>query len=350
MADSPTAHTMLTWSEELGKRVRTGDWPDQGVSTVAKIEAAAAAGRGEEAAQLLDYFLEEAKVCYGIYGVWFGGFMEWLGQAGVSEREAQAELTRLRALLAFPDGIPFQPEPAWEELGAAAGRLAARLRAGAGVEGLDDIRERWRRLHDRWVDLISGVLAFVARRFGEDALEPCYRHVLEPYIQERYMPYDLREQDYDGTLYRNLYTAFEAMRGHLCGPDRRGDIELIEDDDKWVLRFDPCGSGGRSSRGDPVEGTPPRPLEPYRFGVTAEPHDWSWNERGVCHYCAHCCFALELLPAERWGHPVRTVDSPLYPDETTGSEPKKCTWTIYKRLDAIPDEAYRRIGRTKPAG
>jgi len=43
------------------------------------------------------------------------------------------------------------------------------------------------------------------------------------------------------------------------------------------------------------------------------------------------------------------IDSPLYPDETSGAEPKKCTWTIYKSLDAIPAKAYERIGMTKPA-
>jgi hypothetical protein len=339
---------VLTWSEDLGKRVRVGDWPDQGVPTVTKIEEAAAAGDGEGAAQLVDYFMEEAKVCYRIYDIWMAGFVEWLGLQGVPKEERDAELERLRALLAFPDGTPFEPLPAWERLGAQAGVLGNQLRIGLGAEGLDDLREGWRRLHDRYVDLISGLLAFVARRFGEAALEPCFRHVLEPYIEERYMPYDLRERSYADTIYRNLYTSFEAMRGHLCGPDRRGDVELEEDDDKWVVKFDPCGSGGRSNRGDDIERTPPRPQAPYEFGVTTEEHDWAWNEKGVCHYCAHCCFALELLPAERWGHPVRVVDSPLYPDETTGDAPKKCTWTIYKRLDAIPEEAYRRIGRTKP--
>jgi len=138
------------------------------------------------------------------------------------------------------------------------------------------------------------------------------------------------------------------MRGHLCGPGRRGELEVDEDDDKIVVRFDPCGSGGRQQRGDPVEGTPSRALAPYEFGVTQAEHDWAWNEKGVCYYCAHCCFALELWPAEQWGHPVRVVDSPLYPAESTGPEPKKCTWTVYKRLDAIPAEAYERIGRRKP--
>ena len=292
--------------------------------------------------------MEEAKIVYLIYEVWMAGFMEWLGLSGVTDAERDAELSRLKELMAFPDGRTFEPEASWHALGMAAGALASELRIGRSAEGLDQLREDWRQLHDRYVDLISGLLAYIVRRFGEDALEPCYRHVLEPYIDERYMPFDLRERSYDDTLYRNLYTTFEAMRAHLCGPDRRGELDFEEDDDKWVVKFDPCGSGGRSNRGDPIEGTPPRPQPPYEFGVTTEEHDWAWNEKGVCHYCAHCCFALERLPAERWGHPVRVVDSPLYPEETSGATPKKCTWTIYKRLDAIPEEAYRRIGLTKP--
>jgi hypothetical protein len=42
------------------------------------------------------------------------------------------------------------------------------------------------------------------------------------------------------------------------------------------------------------------------------------------------------------------IDSPLYPGESMGSSPAKCTWTIYKSLEAIPEEAYRRIGKAKP--
>lgn len=30
--------------------------------------------------------------------------------------------------------------------------------------------------------------------------------------------------------------------------------------------------------------------------------------------------------------------------------PKRCTWTIYKSVEAIPPEAYERIGLTKPDG
>ena len=345
--------THLMWSDELAKRVRTGDWADQIVPTVTKIEEAIIAGDLEIAAELVDYFMEEAKVVQAIYAVWYPGFKDWLRQEGVTEVELEVETTRLATLLAMPNGAPFEPFGLWAELGARAGRLGNLVRSGgiettAALADVDGLREDWRRLHDRWVDLISGVLAYGATRFGEASLDAMYRHALEPYIQQRYMVYDLREQDYADTVYRNLYSTIEAMRAHLCGPGRLGSMDFDEHDDRWVVSFDPCGSGGRSSRGDVVEGTGSRVEAPYEFGVTLEAYDWAWNEKGVCYYCAHCCFALERLPAERWGHPVRVVDSPLYPDETSGTEPKKCTWTVYKTVEAIPEEAYQRIGLTKP--
>lgn len=352
------ATTHLTWSEDLGKRIRTGAWEDQAISTVTKIAEAVRDDRAEEAAQLMDYFMEEAKVVHNIYLVWFPRFREWLQTAGLTSSEVDAELDRLTILLATPEGRRFDPHAAWDELGERAGALANRIRVaphapdGLGeadaLEQIEAVREHWRRLHDRWADLLSGVLTLVARRFGEDALEDCYRYVLEPYVDERYMVYDLREHSYADTVFRNLYTTVEAMRAHLCGPGRRGDVELEEFDDRWEVRFDPCGSGGRVMRGDVIEGTGPRTEAPYEFGVTQERHDWAWNERGVCYYCAHCCFALERLPAERWGHPVRVVDPPLYQGPGKDPKPLKCQWTVYKTVDAIPAKAYERIGLTKP--
>lgn len=345
--------TPLEWSDELGRRIRSGAWPDQAVSTVTKIVEALRAGAAAQAADLLDYFVDEARVVQGIYTVWFPRFREWLLAEGVEAAEVGAELERLAALLALPDGRRFDPHAGWEDFEARAGRLAGAIRSGGAAETaalaeLDAVREDWRRLHDRWADLMSGVLTFVARRFGEPALEACYRFVLEPYIDDRYMVYDLRKRDYAETVFRNLYTTAEAMRAHLCGPDRLGDVELEEFPDRWEFRFDPCGSGGRVLRGDPVEGTGPRTDPPYEFGVTGERYDWAWNEQGVCYYCAHCCFALERLPAERWGHPVRVVDPPLYQGPGAAPEPRRCQWTVYRTVDAIPASAYERIGLTKP--
>lgn len=345
--------TTLTWSDDLRKRVRTGDWQDQAISTTRKIDESIDAGEWELAAQLVDYWMEEAKVVYVIYQVWDEGFVTYLRSKDVPDAEIDAEMTRLKALLAFPDGEPFTTTTRWEALAVQAGLLANRLRcyeigADDAHAAMAELQEGWRQLHDRGADFQSGMLTFIGRRFGEETIFDAYSSVLEPYLQERYKPFDIRERDYDDTLFRNMYLSVEAMRGHLVGPARNGDMEVDEHDDRFVISFDPCGSGGRTQRGDLIEGTPPRAEPPYEFGVTEQEHDWAWNEKGVCYYCAHCCYALEYWPAKNWGHPLRVIDSPLYPNETSGDNPKKCTWTIYKSLEAIPEEAYRRIGRTKP--
>jgi hypothetical protein len=348
-----TPTTTLTWDREIGKRVREGDWAEQAVSTVQRIEEALGAGQWEVAAQLVDYFMEEAKVCHAVYQVWVAGFEDWLVGRGVTREELAAERARLDRLLAFPDGEPFEPHARWSALGAQAGALGNDIRGlqaspEQARERLDALRESWRRLHDRWADLQSGLLTYVARRFGEAAIGDCYRDVLAPFLEERYGPFDLREKAYEDTIHRNLYLAFEAMRAHLVGPDRLGNMTVTETEDAWTIAFDPCGSGNRGQRGDAIEGTPSRSEPPYEFGVTTEEHDWAWNEKGVCYYCAHCCLTNELWAMERWGAPVRVVDSPLHPDETVGGNVKPCTWTVYKSVEAVPEEAYRRVGRVKP--
>lgn len=343
----------LTWSESIGKRVRTGSWAQQCTSTTALIKEAITESQWERAAELLDYWMEEAKVVYVVYKTWTRGWQEFFASRNLDTYAVQQEIHRLEILLAFPDGRAFDPRAHWRDLAERAGVLAHSLRAleitsDEALEAMDELRESWRQHHDRGTDFQSGLLTFVARFLSEEAIGEAYEFVLGPYLKERYAPFDIRDTPYETTVERNIYLAFEAMRGHLVGPDRMGDIEIQEDADKVILAFDPCGSGNRGQRGDPVEGTGSRSNAPYNFGVTTEEHNWAWNERGVCYYCAHCCYALEYWPTRQWGHPLRVVDSPLHPDETTGDDPKKCTWTIYKSIDAIPKDAYRRVGVEKP--
>lgn len=345
--------TRLTWSENLNKRVRTGDWTDQAVSTTAKIREALDKNEWEQAAQLIDYWMEEAKVVYVIYQVWGEGWLDYLRGRGVTDPEVAAEEQRLAQLLAFPDGTPFDPVARWSEISEHAGLLANRIRAyeiqlPEALAGLDALRESWRQAHDRGADFQTGILTYIANRFGEEAVGEAYSSVLKPYLEERYKPFDIRVQSYASTLERNLYLIFEAMRGHLCGPDRTGDLGFTEYEDRYEVSFDPCGSGGRMQRGDPVEGTPPRNQAPYHFGVTTEKHDWAWNKENIGYYCAHCCYALEYWPAQEWGHPVRVLEPPVYSAEADARGPQKCRWSVYKSLEAIPSEVYERIGLTKP--
>src|SRR5262249_39806174 len=133
---------VLTWSDELGKRVRRGGAEEQAVSTVTRIKQAIDAGQWEPAAQLVDYFMEEAKVVFVIYASWSEGFEDFLGSRGVSSEEVAT---------AVP--LAFDPASDWLHLGTEAGTLGNALRAflvsaDEARERLDALREGWRRLHD----------------------------------------------------------------------------------------------------------------------------------------------------------------------------------------------------------
>ena len=62
--------------------------------------------------------MEEAKVVYVVYES--GRPASWTGCAAqaVSDADLTAELDRLKALLAYPDGTPLDWEARWAELGA----------------------------------------------------------------------------------------------------------------------------------------------------------------------------------------------------------------------------------------
>jgi hypothetical protein len=179
---------------------------------------------------------------------------------------------------------------------------------------MDEAKEVWRQTHDRDVDHTYGLMAAVKTRLGEDHIRPMYDVVLLPLFAWRYEKFDIDKHPWDEALETLLYVAIEAMRGHLVGPERTGDMELVETEDRYILRFDPCGSGQRTVRGDWVEGTPPRMEAPYGWPVSEEPQDWNHGTPGVCLYCAHCIVLMELMPMDRFGYPVRVVDPPVYPD------------------------------------
>lgn len=335
----------------VGRRLRGGDWPDQGVATSRLIVAAARDGRGGDAAELARHFVVEADVCHRLYGQWLPDLREFLRDNGVSDEDLSAAEDRIVGLLRLPDASPWDRDRVWDELLARVDDLCADLDGGATdvVGAVDGIVETWRRCHDRDVDHISGLMDLVVTRLGELAIGPMYDAVLRPWFDARYSQFDVDRHDWAEALTLNMLVAFEAMRGHLCGPGRRGDVGFQDLPDRYVLTFDPCGSGGRVTSGDEIEGTPPRPDPPYGWPVTREPAPWNHGRPGVCVYCTHCIVLTEIMPTDAYGYPVRAVDPPRYGEQTADGRPATCSWTMFKDPGDVPDEYYRRIGRSRPA-
>lgn len=340
----------MTFSEILNRRIRAGDWVDQKESTFREVLRAVDDGRWSDAADLARYFVDEADVCWKLYRQWTGELENYLLDHGVSEEDLEVVRGNLAEVTKLPDGSNFVPQREWDSLLGLISQVVEACEDENGTaarELMDRARETWRRTHDRDVDRIYGYTSEVSTRLGEDAILDMWQTILGPWFASRYQKFDIDSFDWNESLDLLMYVTFEAMRGHLVGPERTGDIGFEEFDDRYVVSFDPCGSGGRTVQGDDIEGTGPRMEAPYGWKVSEEPHDWNHFTPGVCLYCAHCIVLTEQMPMDRFGYPVRVIDPPVY---TPGNvERQQCRWTMYKDPTTVPEEMYTRAGRTKPA-
>lgn len=194
-------------------------------------------------------------------------------------------------------------------------------------------RLEWQVVHDMYVNWSWAFFTYIAENYGDAALEKAMRSVLGSYYKARYdkvMASDVKTQ---------LQLTVEGLRGHLMGKDRQGEIYITEEEDRYVLKLDPCGSGG-VARQRVESGKEPRP-ELFGFSTKAGP--LTWGKERVCHYCAHCSMVNEILAIENYGHPMRITEYPENPQDA-------CIWYIYKDPKKIPAEYYERVGKKAPSG
>jgi hypothetical protein len=343
--------TPISFVPAIGRRARVDRWEEQKISTYRKIREAIGDARWDEAARLMNYFVDEGRVCFGIYRQWIPDLNGFLRENGVSPEELEAANAGIVAKLTLPDGTPWDPYAQWDRFLTdveSTVRAIHREDAEGALELVDKAKETWRRCHDRDVDHTYGLMSEIVARFGESSIGAMWDKVIVPLFSWRYDKFDVDKASWDDALYTLMLVACEAMRGHLVGPERTGDFELIETDDRFILRFDPCGSGGRTIRGDTIEGTPPRMEAPYNWSVSEEPHTWNHGQKGICHYCTHCIRLMEELPMDRFGYPVRVVDPPRYGARDADGNLEKCQWQMFKDPTKVPEEYYERVGRTKP--
>jgi hypothetical protein len=346
------SETSIAFTELLGRRVRLGSWEDQRISTYRKILDSLDEGRWDDAAEFGAYFIDEANVCFSLYRQWIADLNGFLTERGVDAAAIEARNQQAVDVATLPDGSPWQPRRHWDRfLSEMQAVTAATYRERADeAKGLMEVaKETWRQCHDRDVDHTYALMSLVKEELGEPAVRDMYDRVLLPLFAWRYAKFDIDAHPWDEGLEVLMLVACEAMRGHLVGPERTGDFELIETEDRFILRFDPCGSGQRTVRGDWIEGTPPRMEEPYGWTVTEEEHSWNHYTPGVCLYCTHCIILMEEMPIDRFGYPVRVIDPPVYPDTDPDPERRqKCQWQMFKDPTQVPEEYYTRVGRTKP--
>lgn len=341
----------LVFDEELGRKIRRKNWSELTVSTYKLIIDAVREHNVKEAIDLNEYFMDEALVCKKLFDQWARDTQKYLLLKGYGEQRLEDLNSNLNQTIDINrDRACWDREQGWKsyvELKATFNsEVTSELNKNVAIETLAKMKEAWRISHDLDVDYLLGLFDAVMTEYGEEAIGEMYeKHIIKDWFDSRYSRFDVSKHDWDDTYPLLTFLSFEAMHGHLCGTERDGAVEYKEFEDRIELQFDPCGSGGRAYRGEPIDGSPSRMESPYRFKPMEKAHDFTWNKKGVCTYCAHCCILTEKRSAEEFGYPVRIIDPPTYPD----NKDAKCKYTIYKDITDIPEKYYKRIGLEKPA-
>src|SRR5439155_3818951 len=105
----------------------------------------------------------------------------------------------------------------------------------------EEMKHEWRLLHDIMVEGVAGLISFVQERLGDEGVEEAWRYGLERGWQERVQAiarHDRRE------LVKALAANWRAHSGSGTGPEP-GAFTITEDDEKFTLAMNPCGSGRR---------------------------------------------------------------------------------------------------------
>ena len=220
------------------------------------------------------------------------------------------------------------------------GLLEAAIREGRQAEAirlLDYLHEgETAPRHFFFFDWTYGNFSYVVENFGEEAYQEMFR--TEEWwglSGDRLGGFPLGMlPDVEAMVKRQA----EIMRGHW---PPRGAIHIVEEDDRYVMNFFPCNSGGRMLRSGMTEGK-------WNLAVTTKPHDWAWNKPGKPIYCGHCALGRGLMVSEVRGFPIRVYDQPgegFNPDRTHPNDP--CRMIFYKRPELIPERYFKALGLKK---
>lgn len=187
---------------------------------------------------------------------------------------------------------------------------------------LDKKQERFRMFHDKYVDFFAELKSYVLQHFGAEKL----------FEMLRWTGTQLRKDLFDRWASLSTEERVRAMvftmQSHL------GQLRVEEDDDKFTLINDPCGTGGRLLRSGRYEG-------PNALLRVSEPSEMTLQRADFQSYCTHCPVWLSILAIEWYGFPLWVVEPPKRAEDV-------CHIHIYKDATKVPREYIQVIGKSKP--
>ncbi|MDE2378826.1 hypothetical protein [Bradyrhizobium sp.] len=196
-------------------------------------------------------------------------------------------------------------------------------------------RKDWKPWHDFGVVMLQYFYAVALEKGGADYLREMLAETYEPAFHAGFPRYAAMTDD-------ELVREIARTWNYHCA-----DFTITEEDERFVFRLDPCGSGGRMFRGEMW-----RDMFHYGGPLAAtmrEPHDVNFNRTDAPTYCTHCA-ASNRAQLES----ALSPETPLFfvIDGRRQTRPgAACATFVYKttanRMNLDP-ELFRQIGLTPP--
>jgi hypothetical protein len=308
----------------VGRLLRIDDIATIGRSTYSMLEQLFAEQKPAEALALADYYHRELRIMHNILMTWAQDIIRFMIARDTAVDNPLAQ-TLSRAICKTWWDFAFGVAPLEQ--------VKAAITANNPVEFAVALERLWLEFkipHDVLVAWINELLNYLSQQTEKRVLDS----ILETHGSiwgDRYNTWDQM------TPWEKVALTVEGMRGHLSGASRKGDVLVSEEDDRFVIGFDPCGTGGVLRRGDPESGRAAYLTD----GFNQEPHEWTWQKTGVHWYCSHCAIAMEWLPGRQRGYLLR-------PLEHTLNHHAPCVWYVYKDEKQTRAYHYPRTGQIAP--
>jgi hypothetical protein len=225
-----------------------------------------------------------------------GGSRSWVGCvfARIGERHGEEGLARavaatLRFFAALAEvGESFSDAGGiTEDFDCVVDRVAELAQAGDREDALavfDTFEMACRVVQDTCCDWLSSLLSEVYRSWGPDELEDLHRYCAERTLLP-WMTVDIRNAPE-----KRLVRWVRMLKGHFSV------LRVREDDEKFVLVQDPCGTCSRqilAGRYDP----------PFNLAVVEEKHELTWGRGATPVYRTHVPVWHVAMARERLGAP-----------------------------------------------
>ncbi len=176
-------------------------------------------------------------------------------------------------------------------------------------------------MHDGLVEWVASTLSFIGRRYGDEAVHDALKEGCKSWFEP------FADKCKDASPKHRVKMLAKLLRGHMM------PMTIEEDDEKFTIMMEPCGSGGRLALQNKYE-------PPCSYYKIVNPQPMTCGQKDLPVYCGHAGI-LSIIGIERGGAPVYYEE----PSEQIGVKP--CKIFVYKDPDDAPAELYAKVGKVK---